>query len=765
MDGDPGTVYLGDVGWDSWEEQNVAPQGGRNFGWPCHEGAAPQPEYQAADPLHHGCDSLGLGDNTGTLTPPTVRYHHVDPSLGAPPGFAGNAAVGGAFYTAATYPALYQGRYFFADYVRGWIRLAEVDGSDAVLAVSLFAEDADGPVDLIADPVSGDLHYVAILAGEVRRIRWTGPVGSNNPPVAAAAGNPLLGVSPHTVTFSSAGSYDPDLDPLALSWNFGDGVGSGAADPVHTYLAGGTYLAVLTADDGAGGIDRDTVVVTVHGGAGPFPTTPVLDGFDRPDGALGGAWVGETTGAVVESQAATTQCCDVAPLWGVEAFGPDQEGYLTLAEFGQGVQSLLLKVQGMDRSVGYLEVGYDGATARVVVSTFAQGQGLTARDELPAAFAPGDRLGARAWSNGSVELYRDAVRIGTASTGDWPFTPSGGRIGFVLNADLPARIDGFGGGDIVQNTAPTATILTPADGSFFVEGDALALWGRARDSEQAPATLSCTWRLDLHHGSHVHPGAFQASGTSATYPIPAHEDGNGVWYEIEFQVADSAGLADTARASVHPEVDLLPRPVAVLPAQPGTTAPAEYRFTVANAGRMPTPTSRWRLASGGVLLAEGDVQIAALDSVALVVNVPPLLPAGDHTLRLVVDTLGTVVETAEGNNGLNRPITVVEGPGTVGSPGPDLPAAVSLSSACPTPAGASVSFTLGLPRAARVGFAVLDPQGRRVWRQPDRLYEAGRPVLRWEGARQGGGPAPAGLYLARVTVEGRTLVRRIAWVR
>ena len=38
--------YLGDVGWDTWEEINVA-HAGANFGWPCYEGAAQQPGYSS----------------------------------------------------------------------------------------------------------------------------------------------------------------------------------------------------------------------------------------------------------------------------------------------------------------------------------------------------------------------------------------------------------------------------------------------------------------------------------------------------------------------------------------------------------------------------------------------------------------------------------------------------------------------------------------------------------------------------------------------
>ena len=176
--------------------------------------------------------------------------------------------------------------------------------------------------------------------------------------------------------------------------------------------------------------------------------------------------------------------------------------------------------------------------------------------------------------------------------------------------------------------------------------------------------------------------------------------------------------------------------------------------------------SRWRLVGDGVLRAEGDTQILALDSVAVAVTVPPVLTAGDHTLRLVVDTLGVVVETQEANNAVSQALTVVSGSGTVGVPGAGPPPrALTLSNAYPSPGGGTVSFDLELPRAARVGFSVHDLQGRRVWAWPERAYEAGRRTLAWDGRTVSGAMAATGIYVARVEVEGLIFVRRVARLR
>jgi PKD repeat protein len=122
---------------------------------------------------------------------------------------------------------------------------------------------SDGSSDspLVGDPVKflvgpdGSLYYVDLgftlqgqqNAGGVRRIRYA---AENLPPVAQVSSTPSAGLAPLTVSFSSAGSFDPEGTALSYAWSFGDGGVSNAADPVHTYTADGSYLARLTLSDG-----------------------------------------------------------------------------------------------------------------------------------------------------------------------------------------------------------------------------------------------------------------------------------------------------------------------------------------------------------------------------------------------------------------------------------------------------------------------------------------------------------------------------------
>jgi PKD repeat protein len=155
----------------------------------------------------------------------------------------------------------YQGAYFFGDYAQGWIRSLRVDANDGLIPGSVqdFALNADGPVAIEMGP-DGVLYYIAINAGELRRIQFT---DGNTPPVAMAGATPTSGVAPLSVQFASAGSHDPDDDPLLFEWEFGDGATAAGANPQHTYAANGVYIATLTVRDDHGAESSDSVTITV----------------------------------------------------------------------------------------------------------------------------------------------------------------------------------------------------------------------------------------------------------------------------------------------------------------------------------------------------------------------------------------------------------------------------------------------------------------------------------------------------------------------
>jgi hypothetical protein len=102
--------------------------------------------------------------------------------------------------------------------------------------------------------------------------------------------------------------------------------------------------------------------------------------------------------------------------------------------------------------------------------------------------------------------------------------------------------------------------------------------------------------------------------------------------------------------------------------------------------------------------------------------------------------------------------------GSVGVEGAGLPKELAFALVSANPGRAGAEFRLALPRAGRVSLAIYDPQGRVVKRVVQDWREAGEYALRWDGRTESGGSA-SGMYFARLTTEGRELVRRIVSLR
>jgi|GEM_PF-1065875 len=241
-----GALYGGDVGWDTWEEVNKITRGG-NYGWPCREGDNPA--------FGQTCTAPGAIN-------PFYSYIH-DPQ-------AGGAVVSGAFPGVGAYPAAYNNTMFFGDFALNFIKTLNASTTDTFVGVTDFmdgADGADGPVEFLTGP-DGRVYLISIYTGDVRRINYT--LG-NRLPQASIAATPTSGLAPLNVSFSSAGSSDPDGNPLSYLWNFGDNTTSALANPSHTYTANGTYTAILTVFDGQGGQQTKNVTVNV-GNRAPTPT-------------------------------------------------------------------------------------------------------------------------------------------------------------------------------------------------------------------------------------------------------------------------------------------------------------------------------------------------------------------------------------------------------------------------------------------------------------------------------------------------------------
>ena len=273
----PGTdeLWVGDVGWNAVEEIDRIPDAtdtvAENFGWPCYEGAAPQPAVQSANLAM--CGSLYA---SGGAAGPYFSYNHAANVVPGDGCATGSSSISGlAFQTGTAYPAEYGGALFFSDYSRDciWVMKRGANGQPDPAQISPFVTAAGGVVQLVTGP-DGELYYVS-LAGAVHRIRY---LAGNRQPVAIATADPTSGPPGTTVRFDASGSGDADGDPLTYSWDL-DGDGTfGDADtvsPQWTYPDDATVTARVLVSDGRGGTATDQVTVTV--GSPPPPPTPVID--------------------------------------------------------------------------------------------------------------------------------------------------------------------------------------------------------------------------------------------------------------------------------------------------------------------------------------------------------------------------------------------------------------------------------------------------------------------------------------------------------
>lgn len=324
--GDVGTLFIGDVGWYTWEEMNVCTGPGQNFGWPLYEGFDPSPGYPSTttqnldyeNPLWDGVSCtlrhFRFTDLLKQDTPVQVnghsnpcnpsqqipnyipKFYHSRPSTdwlhgnrsrcgafngnqaitfdldepGSPvpgPRFGGNAPVAGPWRTWSTFPAAYQNSAFHADYAQGWIRRFVYNDQCDVQSVHDFASGL-GMISWLGQGPDGCLYYTKYGSGaELRRICNTATV--NLPPIAAASQSVLYGPSPLSVNFSSAGSSDPEGGPLTFHWNFGDGGStSSLPNPARTFTASAgqpaMFTVTLTVTDNIGQQATKTLLVSVN---------------------------------------------------------------------------------------------------------------------------------------------------------------------------------------------------------------------------------------------------------------------------------------------------------------------------------------------------------------------------------------------------------------------------------------------------------------------------------------------------------------------
>ena len=190
----------------------------------------------------------------------------------------------------------------------------------------------------------------------------------------------------------------------------------------------------------------------------------------------------------------------------------------------------------------------------------------------------GDSL-SYAWDLDGDDAYDDATVVAPSYT----YTSQGVYTASLRVTDSHGAASSAAVTITVGNTAPTATISSPAPGTTWKVGDAIEFAGAATDAQDGPLPSSAlSWRLILHHcpsNCHTHTLQVFSGVAGGSFSTPDHEYPS--YLELELTATDSGGLTDTKSVRLDPKTVTLTL----------SSSPSGFAL-VFNGAQSPTPFTR-----------------------------------------------------------------------------------------------------------------------------------------------------------------------------
>jgi glucose/arabinose dehydrogenase len=481
VDKPTGIVHLGDYGPDAGTASPTRGPGGQvefnritkpgNFGWPyCTGDNDAYIDYDFAtkasgSAFNCAAPTNNSPNNTGLTTLPPAQPAWIPYDGGSVPEFGNGSEspMGGPVYrydaastSAVKFPQEFDGDYIAGEFGRRWIKRIETGTDGAVQSINSFPWSGTQVMDMAFGP-DGALYVLdygtGYFSGDANSALYRiEHVTDGLAPTAQGKANVTSGRAPLAVSFSSAGSTDPDGDALTYAWTFGDGASSTAADPTHTYAADGQFTATLKVTDTTGKSATASVRITVGN------TAPTVR-LDLPvDGSIhdfGDAIPFKVT--VTDPEDGTIDCTKVKVTFIV---GHDSHGHPQTSTTGcQGtLQTLADGEHDPNANIfGVLDAEYTDKGA-------AGQPALTTHDQH--VVQPSHRQGEHYGASAGVDVISHAPAhggktVGNIENGDWiSFTPY--ALGNATRFTARVSSAGAGGTIEVRAGSTTGTLLGTA---------------------------------------------------------------------------------------------------------------------------------------------------------------------------------------------------------------------------------------------------------------------------------------------------------------
>jgi glucose/arabinose dehydrogenase len=398
--------------------------------------------------------------------------------------------------------------------------------------------------DTLGGVVAQDPHD---LRGKVLRIDRDG---------TGAAGNPYLdgiGGDPRVWAIGFRNPYRFNFQPQTDNLFIGD-VGAGWREEIDIGLAGGNFgwpfvegdeppgqpgfvYPIFAYDHSAPG--GEAVIGGDHAGPGDFAPEFEGDYFFADWG----------TNRIFRMTLDASNNPTSTEVWGTDVtspvdvqFGPD--GSLYYVAQASGIRKISYVAGANRQPVARATVSPDSGPAPL--TTTLDGSSSSDPDQDPLTYA---------WELGDGNQSTNAV-----VSHDYPAGVYAARLtvhdGQGGTSSAPAiRI-------VSGNNRPTATITSPADESHYDAGQSISYSGTGVDSEEG--TLSCagfTWKVTLHHETHVHPflGPIQGNCSGSFVTAERGETSADTHYEVVLTVQDGGSpLGSSATLSGSHSIELRP---------------------------------------------------------------------------------------------------------------------------------------------------------------------------------------------------------------